>query len=105
MKKIFGKRAFSNAIIVYCVAYMSVYLAACLAVLVKTGTNPGTCVTVAGGFFGGELLLICLAYRFGKVSAKKEDGEEGAEEENEGFRYVTVRGFETEANEDWSESV
>lgn len=65
-----SKRAFSNAIIVYCIAYMSGYLAACLAVLVRTGTNPSICVTVAGGFFGGELLLCCLAYRFGKNRQK-----------------------------------
>lgn len=79
MKKLFGKRAFSNAIIVYCVLYMSIYLVACLYVLVKTGVNPGTCVTVAGGFFGGELLLICLAYRFGlkKNNDKSNDSPEG----------------------------
>lgn len=80
MKKIFGKRVFSNIIIVFCVLYMSVYLAACLWVLAKTGVNPGTCVTVAGGFFGGELLLVCLAYRFGMVQKKKEEaGEEWGE--------------------------
>ena len=78
MKKLFGKRAFSNAIIVYCVLYMSAYLAACLWVLVKTGVNPGSCVTVAGGFFGGELLLVCLAYRFGlKADKNKSDPPEG----------------------------
>lgn len=59
-----SKRAFSNAVIVYCIGYMSVYLAACLVVLARTGTNPSTCVTVAGGFFGGELLAVCLAYVF-----------------------------------------
>ena len=88
MKKIFGKRAFSNAIIVYCVAYMSVYLAACLAVLVKTGTNPGTCVTVAGSFFGGELLLCCLVYRFGKKQKSE-----------------TEDNIPVKVNGDWSETV
>lgn len=86
MKRIFGKRAFSNAIIVYCVAFMSAYLVACLWVLVKTKVNPGTCVTVAGGFFGGELLLCCLAYRFGRIKKNEPAGESPAEE-------------------DWSESV
>lgn len=73
-----SKRAFSNAVIVYCIAYMSIYLIACLAVLVKTNTNPSTCVTVAGSFFGGELLLVCLAYRFGKIrqNSTKSDTEE-----------------------------
>lgn len=59
-----SKRLFSNLIIVYCVAFMSVYLLLCLWVLAKTSVNPSACVTVAGGFFGGELLLVCLAYRF-----------------------------------------
>lgn len=73
------KRAFSNGIIIYCIAYMSCYLVACLAALVKTGVNPANCVTVAGSFFGGELLLVCLAYRFGKIrqnSAKSDTEEE-----------------------------
>lgn len=69
-----SKRAFSNVIIVYSIAYMSIYLAACLAVLARTGINPGTCVTVAGGFFGGELLAVCLAYVFkGKRDSTKID--------------------------------
>ncbi|MGM9618943.1 MAG: hypothetical protein ACI3W8_03815 [Oscillospiraceae bacterium] len=76
MKKLLQKimrsdRLFSNAIIVYCVAYMSVYLQQCLRVLAKTSVNPSTCVTVAGGFFGGELLLVCLAYRFKQATQKK----------------------------------
>lgn len=88
MRKLFGKRAFSNAIIVYCVAFMSTYLVACLWVLVKTGVNPGTCVTVAGGFFGGELLLVCLAYRFGK--RQKDE---------------TADNIPAKVNGDWSETV
>lgn len=65
-----NKRLFSNAIIMYCVAYMSVYLWRCLDILVTTGINPSTCVTVAGAFFGGELLFVCLAYVFGNGKSK-----------------------------------
>lgn len=60
-----GKRLFSNTIIVYCIAYMSVYLWRCLDIITTTDVNPSTCVTVAGVFFGGELLAVCLAYVFG----------------------------------------
>lgn len=88
MKKVFGKRAFSNAIIVYCVAFMSAYLVACLWVLVKTGVNPGTCVTVAGGFFGGELLLCCLAYRFGRRKTQENKSD-----------------IPAKVNGDWSETI
>lgn len=88
MKQFFGKRAFSNAIIVYCVLYMSAYLASCLWVLVKTGVNPGSCVTVAGGFFGGELLLCCLVYRFGKKQ-----------------KTETEDNIPAKVNGDWSETV
>lgn len=80
-----SKRAFSNAIIVYSIAYMSIYLAACLAVLGLTKVNPGTCVTVAGGFFGGELLTTCLIYLFGK---KRQDSTESDKKQ-----------------QDWSETV
>ena len=67
-----NKRIFSNCIIVYCVAYMSVYLWRCLNIIQTTDVNPSTCVTVAGAFFGGELLTICLAYVFGKRSSTKQ---------------------------------
>ena len=65
------KRTFSNCIIVYCIVYMSVYLWRCLDIITTTDVNATTCVTVAGGFFGGELLAVCLAYVFGKKAEKK----------------------------------
>lgn len=65
------KRTFSNCIIVYCIVYMSVYLWRCLDIIATTDVNATTCVTVAGAFFGGELLTICLAYVFGKKDTKK----------------------------------
>ena len=74
------KRRFSNAIIVYCIAYMSVYLWRCLDIITTTDVNPSTCVTVAGGFFGGELLAVCLAYVF---SRKKTDGTQRDTQEQE----------------------
>ena len=65
------KRTFSNIIIWYCVVFMSVYLWRCLDVLVTTGVNPSTCVTVAGAFFGGELLFVCLSYVFGNGKVRR----------------------------------
>ena len=80
-----GKRFFSNAIIVYCVVYMSVYLWRCLDILVTTSVNPSTCVTVAGAFFGGELLFVCLAYVFvnGKIKGKGETQQQTQEQEEQ----------------------
>ena len=41
---------------------MSVYLWRCLDIITATDVNPANCVTVAGTFFGGELVAVCLAY-------------------------------------------
>ena len=71
-----SKRAFSNAIILFCVGYMAVYLQECLLVQGKTVTDIASLAKVAGAFFGGELLLICMAYRFGGKQTKNESFEE-----------------------------
>ena len=78
-----NKRLFSNTIIVYCIAYMSVYLWRCLDIITTTDVNPSNCVTVAGAFFGGELLVVCLAYVFGgdKVKAAKQQAQDQVTEE------------------------
>lgn len=80
MEKIFrSTRLFSNAIIMFCVLYMAVFLQECLLVQGKSGADPAALAKVAGAFFGGELLLICAAYRFGgkrKSNAKSNDFEE-----------------------------
>ena len=71
-----SKRAFSNAIILFCVGYMALYLQECLLVQGKTAADPAALAKVAGAFFGGELLLICMAYRFGGKKVKNESFEE-----------------------------
>lgn len=76
MKKLINKifrsnRIFSNAIIVFCVGYMAVYLQECLFV-----SGAAELARVAGAFFGGELLLICMAYRFGQRKKKTVEPEE-----------------------------
>ena len=78
MEKVFHcKRAFSNTIIVFCVLYMAVYLQQCLLVQGRTSSDPAALAKVAGAFFGGELLLICVAYRLGgKQRTKNEKFEE-----------------------------
>lgn len=76
-----SKRTFSNIIIVYCVVYMSIYLWRCLDILVTTSVNPSTCVTVAGAFFGGELLFVCLAYVFGNGKGRQQQTQEQEQEQ------------------------
>lgn len=81
MRKLFERitcsaRLFSNAIIVFCVAYMAVYLQECLLVQGRTSADPAALAKVAGAFFGGELLLICMAYRFGGMRKKTKQYEE-----------------------------
>lgn len=74
IQKIFrSNRVFSNSIIVFCVLYMAVFLQECL---VLQTANSAELAKVAGAFFGGELLMICMAYRFGKKHKKTEKYEE-----------------------------
>lgn len=79
MRKIFrSNRIFSNAIIVFCVVYMAVYLQECLLLNGRTNADFAALAKVAGAFFGGELLMICAAYRFGM---KKKSSDTKIEEE------------------------
>lgn len=74
-----SNRIFSNAIIVFCVLYMAVFLQECLLLQGRTSTDSAALAKVAGAFFGGELLMICMVYRFGgkrKSNAKSNDFEE-----------------------------
>ena len=71
-----SNRLFSNAIIVFCVLYMAVYLQECLLVQGRPNADPADLAKVAGAFFGGELLMICLAYRFGNKRKEKTYEEE-----------------------------
>ena len=63
-----SNRIFSNAIIVFCIAYMAVYLQECLFL-----RESAELAKVAGAFFGGELLLVCMAYRFGQRKKQEDD--------------------------------
>ena len=81
MKKIIEKifrsnRIFSNALIVFCVVYMAIFLQECLLLQGRTSADPAALAKVAGAFFGGELLMICLAYRFGNKRKEKTYEEE-----------------------------
>ena len=69
ISKIFhSNRIFSNTIIVFCVLYMAVYLQECLFVM-----GSAELAKVAGAFYGGELLLVCMAYRFGQKKKQEEE--------------------------------
>lgn len=77
IEKIFrSNRIFSNALIVFCVVYMAVFLQECLLLQGRTSADPAALAKVAGAFFGGELLMICLAYRFGNKRKEKTYEEE-----------------------------
>ena len=69
IQKIFrSNRVFSNSIIVFCIVYMAVYLQECLFL-----HESAELARVAGAFFGGELLLVCMAYRFGQRKKQEDD--------------------------------
>lgn len=71
IQKIFrSNRVFSNSIIVFCVLYMAIFLQECL---VLRTVNSAELARVAGAFFGGELLLVCMAYRFGQRKKQEDD--------------------------------
>lgn len=80
-EKIFrSTRLFSNTIILFCVGYMAVYLQECLLVQGRTSADPAALAKVAGAFFGGELLMICAAYRFGKRQKSNEKSNDYGED-------------------------
>ena len=62
---------FAKATVVYCVAFGSVSSLWALRILSRTGSDPAALLGVILGFFGGELLLLCL-----KTVLKKDDKEE-----------------------------
>ena len=80
MKKIFETpHLFAKLTIIYCIAYASAVTAYCVW---KQGQGmPMTDIlAVALGFFGGELLLLCLKTVLGKKK-KEESDDEGTSEQ------------------------
>ena len=67
---------FAKATVVYCVAFGSAASLYALRVLSRTGHDPAGLLGVILGFFGGELLLLCL-----KTILKKEKNHDRNDEE------------------------
>lgn len=65
---------FAKCIVVFCVIFGAVCSCCSLLILYKTGSDPSSLLAVILGFFGGELLLLCL-----KTVLKKEGKNDGLE--------------------------
>ena len=65
MKKIIDRirsipHLFAKLTVIYCIAFASITSLWALRILSNTGHDPATLLGIILGFFGGELLLLCL---------------------------------------------
>lgn len=81
MKKNKIAHLFSKIIVVYCIAFASGMCIYALKMMKDTGYDASAIITVGVGFFGGELLFLCLKTIFGEKAKKKDDDENEDEEE------------------------
>ena len=51
---------FAKVTVVYCIAFASGASVYALRILSRTGNDPAALLGIILGFFGGELLLLCL---------------------------------------------
>lgn len=51
---------FAKLTVIYCIAFSSITSLWALRILSNTGHDPATLLGIILGFFGGELLLLCL---------------------------------------------
>lgn len=51
---------FAKLTVIYCIAFASITSLWALRILSNTGHDPATLLGIILGFFGGELLLLCL---------------------------------------------
>ena len=51
---------FAKITVVYCVVFASGASLGALRILSRTGNDPASLLAIILGFFGGELLLLCL---------------------------------------------
>lgn len=51
---------FAKLTVIYCVAFASGASVCSLRILSRTGHDPANLLAIILGFFGGELLLLCL---------------------------------------------
>ena len=69
---------FAKATVGYCIAFASGASVYALRILSRTGNDPAALLGIILGFFGGELLLLCLKT---VLSEKKARGDPGGKEE------------------------
>ena len=63
---------FAKATVGYCIAFASGASIYALRILSRTGNDPAALLGIILGFFGGELLLLCL-YRLRQRRCRMED--------------------------------
>ena len=51
---------FAKLTVIYCISFASITSLWALRILSNTGHDPATLLGIILGFFGGELLLLCL---------------------------------------------
>lgn len=78
MKKLLDKlraipHLFAKVTVVYCVAFASGTSLWALRILSHTGHDPASLLGIILGFFGGELLLLCLKTIFSKRKDDMDD--------------------------------
>ena len=69
---------FAKATVGYCIAFSSGASVYALRILSRTGNDPAALLGIILGFFGGELLLLCLKT---VLSEKKSRDDPGGKEE------------------------
>lgn len=70
---------FAKATVGYCIAFASGASIYALRILSRTGNDPAALLGIILGFFGGELLLLCLKTVLSEKKARDDPG--GKEDE------------------------
>ena len=81
MKKLMDKlravpHLFAKCMVLWCVICGTAASAYAMRILSRTGQDPAALLGVILGFFGGELLLMCLKTVLSGAGTKKEDNHE-----------------------------
>lgn len=71
---------FAKCVIIHCVICGTLACAYALRIMSRTGQDPAALLGVILGFFGGELLLLCLRTVLQEKSTNKKQGEEPGKE-------------------------
>ena len=72
-------RRFSRRVVVFCIAFITAYVITTMAMFWATGTEPSTLHKYVFGFFGGELMLLCVKRILG-VKTQTQEAPQTSEE-------------------------